>query len=144
MKKKMKIRSSRNIRAHDAAQHSTARYGKARHGTVRNGTEHHKHGKAYLHTPVNMSVSHSTSQKQNVCCLLACCTTHLGEFLGSVVGADGRQDHAVAARHPVSRGGQAARGGELERVDRANDLRKLQHRFGAKRRGSRYTGRGLG
>lgn len=50
-----------------------------------------------------------------------------------MVWGNAGQDHAIAARYPVNRGSQAARGGELKGVDRANDLVQS---FGAGKRGS--------
>lgn len=49
---------------------------------------------------------------------------HLRELLGGVLGADRRQNHAVATLLPVGGGGEAACSGKLEGIDRADDLTK--------------------
>lgn len=50
--------------------------------------------------------------------------TYLRELGGGVFGADRREHHAAAALLPVGGGGQALRGGELEGVNRPNNLSK--------------------
>lgn len=51
-----------------------------------------------------------------------CYVCYLGELFSSCFRADRGQNHAFASLHPVRRSCQALGGGELEGVNRANDL----------------------